>query len=110
MENTEKYWKNCTKTELLKLPILGYGEIELHSYDAILIFSTRKKHESGYNYFCVVGCKDVDTPTHIIKFTDAIFFDDIIRYLKWKNIARVEKYEIDCSMHGIFRYYNRDIC
>lgn len=101
-----KYWKDCTKKELLALPKRNWGEIS--TYDSVLLVSTRRKHDSGYNYFAVVGVDEKGTPVEI-----AAFMDDF-RYINYFSPADCVPpalgFAFDCSMAGVFRlhsnYYN----
>lgn len=89
-----KIWKEYKKKELLSLPVRKWSEES--EYMSVLLVSTRFKHDSGYNYFAVVGCKDGSTPTEI-----AGYMDDFWCYKQY-----IHSFHIDASMHGVFRLHS----
>lgn len=89
-----KGWTEYTKKELLALPKRKWGlESE---YRSVLLVNTRCKHDSGYNCFAVIGCKDGYTPTEI-----AGYMDDLWIYETFMN-----NLHIDASMRGVFRLHS----
>ena len=90
----KKSWKEFKKKELLSLPERKWSEES--EYISLLLVSTRLKHESGYNCFAVVGCKDGSTPTEI-----AGYMDDF-----WCYKQSIHYFHIDASMHGVFRLHS----
>lgn len=89
-----KNWADMTKKELLNLPV---RERNIASkYKAILLVSSRKKHDSGYNLFAVVGCENGSNPTEIAAYMDNFQAEDGLL-----------NFDIDCSMHGVFRLWHR---
>ena len=100
-----KYWFDFSKEELLKLPERDWNKTS--SYTSILFVNTRKKHESGYNLFAIIGCKD-GTPMEICGYMDDFRFDPY-----WKNGGSLSDTLImsdiafDCSMKGVFRMHSR---
>lgn len=97
-----KHWNDCTKKELLALPKRNWSETS--TYDSVLLVSTRRKHDSGYNYFAVVGVDEKGTPVEI-----AAFMDDF-RYINYLSpadcVLPALGFAFDCSMAGVFRLHS----
>lgn len=51
-----KDWREFSKNELLKLPQREWDKVG--EYMSILFVATAQQHESGYNLFAIIGCKD----------------------------------------------------
>lgn len=98
-----KYWKDCTKKELLALPKRNWSEIST-TYDSVLLVSTRRKHDSGYNYFAVVGVDEKGTPVEIVAFMDD--FRYINNFLSTECVPPTHGFAFDCSMAGVFRLHS----
>ena len=98
----KKYWAEYTKSELLKLPRRNW-ECE-SEYDSVLLVNTRMKHDSGYNFFAVVGCNK-GIPVEIAGYMDDFRLD--VENWKTDKYVIIEPYSvaIDCSMHGVFQIH-----
>lgn len=92
-----KHWIDYRKSELLKLK--EKPRDEYRSYYSILLVNTKMEHDSGYNYFAVVGCSAEGMPEEIIGYMD--FFCK-----SYDKDSLLKAFSIDCSMHGVFRLYN----
>lgn len=105
-----KEWFEYSKEELLQLPQREWDKTtwdRTTSYGSILFVNTRKKHESGYNLFAIIGCKDGSHPTEICGYMDSFRFD---AYSKKKELYDITYYgdiSFDCSMRGVFRLSSR---
>ena len=85
-------WTEMTKEQLLALPTRKWNKTS--TYRSILLVSTRKKHDSGYNYYAIVGIGD---NMELVGYVDDITFEN--------NTGQVV--QIDCSMKGVFRLWLR---
>ena len=100
-----KEWFDFSKEELLKLPKRDLNKTS--SYTSILFVNTRKKHESGYNLFAIIGCKD-GTPMEICGYMDDFRFNPY-----WKDggvlsdTLMMSDIAFDCSMKCVFRMHSR---
>ena len=105
-----KEWQDWTKDELLKLPTRDWTATS--TYDCVLLVNTKKKHDSGFNLFAVIGCEldgNSCVPVEIAGYMD----DFRLRADSWcadSIVLQPECIAFDCSMHGVFRlwswYYN----
>jgi hypothetical protein len=86
-------WRDYKKKDLLALPKRNWGLTT--EYYAVLLISTRSKHDSGYAWFAVVGCKDGCTPTELVGYMDDFRNEDLL-----------PNFGIDCSLHGVFRLHS----
>ncbi len=55
--------QKVTRKELLALPVRQCNTTK--QYDYLIVFGSRKRHESGFNLFVVVGCKH-EAPVEIV--------------------------------------------
>lgn len=97
-----KHWNDCTKKELLALPKRKWDETS--TYDSVLLVSTRRKHDSGYNYFAVVGVDEKGTPVEIAAFMDD--FRYINDFFSADRVPPALGFAFDCSMAGVFRLHS----
>lgn len=88
-----KNWTEYKKKELLTLPKRKWDKPE--EYRALLLVNTRLKHDSGYNLFAVIGCKDASIPTEIVGYMDDFY-----------SLELLPEFHIDASMHGVFRLHS----
>ena len=72
----------------------------MSEYDFVLLVNTNKKHDSGYNYFAVIGFTN-DT-AEIAGYMDDFRLDHGF-LLDPHKIS----FAIDCSMKGVFRIHSR---
>lgn len=96
----EKRWPEWMRRELLLLPEKDWKKTGV--YSNVCIVPTRKKHDSGYNLFAVVGCIDM-IPVEIAGYMDDFFFGD------YKNDeARIMfgGLRVDVSMHGVVNIHS----
>lgn len=87
--------RNCiewSKKELLALPERDWKKIS--SYDSLLIVPTRKKHNSGYNLFAIIGCNG-SIPIEIAGYMDDFY-----------GHRGFDGFHINVSMKGIVRLRN----
>jgi hypothetical protein len=94
-----KHWTEFTKKELLKLPKLPWGEVGI--YEFVLLVNSRTKHESGYNLFAIIGCREDNKKLEI-----AGYCDDYRLPFRYKYSPASIDFAIDCSMHGVFRIHS----
>lgn len=93
-----KQWTEYTKQELLNLPRRDW--MCASTYKFVLIFPTRQKHDSGYNYFGVVGVKHNGEMELVGQCDD-------FRYNMFAGIALCgNAFSFDCSMKGVFRLWS----
>lgn len=91
-------WTEWSKRELLKLPRKFYNNFtEKDTFDGVLLVPTQRKHDSGYNLFCLVECYK-RFPKYIIGFCDCFELDP--------STNTKEQIRIDCSMKGVFRVFS----
>lgn len=96
-----KPWDKWSKKELLSLPQRRWDITS--AYDSILLVNTKQKHDSGYNYFAVIGC--IDTyPVEIVGYMDDFRLGNIKDY-EVENI-KSGTVAIDCSMRGVFQIHS----
>lgn len=95
-----KTWNNMTKKELLTLPKRAYDKVSV--YDFILFVNTRKKHDSGYNLFAIIGCLTDGT------MEIAGYMDDLRMFQGGVSPTFGFGFAFDCSMHGVFRLHSFD--
>lgn len=86
-------WRDFKKKDLLALPQREWDKET--EYYAVLLVSTRSKHDSGYAWFAVVGCKDGSTPTELVGYMDDFRNEDLLPAVR-----------IDCSLNGVFRLHS----
>ena len=106
MENImNKPWEKMTKKELLSLPVRPWGIDDKTKYLWVCLVNTKKKHDSGYNLFVVIGFKKDGAEI-------AGYMDDFRYEMLPKNSKPYLDLAIDCSMHGVFRIHtnNHYIC
>lgn len=58
-----KHINQWSRKELLSLPVRDWQMNTI--YDSLIIFSTRKKHSSGWAIMCVIGCRNMQ-PVEIV--------------------------------------------
>lgn len=97
----KKYWDNWTKTELLSLPVREWNN--KGKYKSVLFVNTRKKHDSGYNLFAVIGCNRKGEPIEICGYMDDFRFGNLQGV--GKCIIPDFLLAVDCSMKGVFRLH-----
>ena len=101
-----KRWEDMTKKELLALPNRSWNEEKVYPW--VLLVNTKQKHDSGYNFFAVIGVN----PDNSMEI--AAYCDDFrmwpVHYSLSNGVAPIRGFSFDCSMHGVFRiwsnYYN----
>lgn len=94
-------WSNYTKKQLEELPLKREFHGEPTKYDSLLFFPTRRKHESGYTYMCVVGVVE-DTPVAVLGYHDDLGMPSFI-----PAMGSISELRIDCSHpHGVFRLWS----
>lgn len=99
----EKTWEQYSKEELLKLPERDWRITT--EYDAVLFVNTRKKHDSGYNFFAIIGCKG-SIPTEIVGYMDDFRYGSILN--GFYSVIMPYDFAFDCSMKGVFRLHSRN--
>ena len=104
--NKMKSWADMTKKELLALPKRPWNEDKIYRW--VLLVNTRTKHNSGYNFFAVIGVEK-DGNMEIAAYCDD-FRTWPTDFALSKGCAPAKGFSFDCSMHGVFRiwsnYYN----
>ena len=99
MEKWILEWTKYSKKELLLLPERNLNKESL--YYTVLLVNTRKKHESGYNYFAIIGVNEDFEPIEIAGYCDDFRLgEDTL--LKQSEIA------FDCSMSGVFQIHAKN--
>lgn len=94
-------WDKYGKRELLNLPQRPW-HIKESKYDGLLLVSTKRKHDSGYCEFAVVGERK-GCPVELIGYMDDFRFGNILKEVIIKIPAMT--LAIDCSMRGVFRIH-----
>ena len=94
-------WDKYGKRELLNLPQRDW-RTEESKYDGLLLVSTKRKHDSGYCDFAVVGERNLK-PVELIGYMDDFRFGNILKEVIIKIPAMA--LAIDCSMYGVFRIH-----
>lgn len=100
-----KEWFDFTKEELLKLPQRKWDKEGV--YRSVLFVNTKRKHDSGYNLFAIIGCEDGQHPTEICGYTDDFRFDTFGKDKGLSDELFCSDLAFDCSMKGVFRMYSR---
>ena len=105
MKDIEKEWTKYSKEELLQLPEREWNKIS--KYCAVLFVNTKKKHDSGYNLFAIIGCEDGVHPTEICGYMDDFKFDPYRWKKQFSDVISMSDIAFDCSMRGVFRLHSR---
>lgn len=92
-----KHWTDFSKKELLELPKRQWNKVS--EYDFVLLVNTNKKHDSGYNYFAVIGF--ANNAPEIAGYMD----DFRLAHGFLLNPHKIS-FAIDCSMKGVFRIHS----
>lgn len=102
-----KEWYKYSKEELLQLPERYWNKTS--KYNAVLFVNTKKKHDSGYNLFAIIGCEDGEQPTEICGYMDDFRFNPYYRNEKreFSDVINMSDLAFDCSMRGVFRLHSR---
>lgn len=101
-----KDWFDITKEELLKLPQRNWNKEGV--YMSVLFVNTKRKHDSGYNLFAIIGCEDGQHPTEICGYMDDFRFDPYNNKNKsFSDTLMSSDIAFDCSMKGVFRMHSR---
>ena len=100
-----KDWFEYSKKELLKLPQRKWNKET--TYLSILFVNTKRKHDSGYNLFAIIGCEDGQHPTEICGYMDDFRFDPYNKDKELSDTVMSSDITFDCSMKGIFRMHSR---
>ena len=94
-------WDKYGKRELLNLPQRPWNT-DSSRYDGLLLVSTKRKHDSGYCNFAVVG-ENRGKPVELIGYMDDFRLGNILKGYD-VNIPATAL-AIDCSMYGVFRIH-----
>lgn len=100
-----KDWFEYSKKELLNLPQRQWNKEGI--YMSILFVNTKRKHDSGYNLFAVIGCEDGQHPTEICGYMDDFRFDPFYNKKEFSDTINSSDIAFDCSMNGVFRMHSR---
>ncbi|NIL77159.1 hypothetical protein [Rhodococcus sp. B10] len=94
-------WTKYTKKQLEELPIEREFTRNPTKYDSLLFFPTRRKHESGYTYMCVVGVVE-DKPVAVLGYHDDLGLPSFV-----PTSTSFSDLRVDCSHpHGVFRLWS----
>ena len=96
-----KSWENMTKKELLALPRRNWCDVSIYKF--VLFVNTKTKHDSGFNLFAIIGCKD-DGSLEIAGYMDDFRMFPVS--LSEKGVVPRLGFAFDCSMHGVFRLHS----
>lgn len=96
---------NLRQKDLLNLPLKPYTEI--HTYEAIIVCPTRRKHDSGWRLMALIGCKRINgycTPVHVIGYCDDI---------NWKvehtmAFDTIQSLRSDMTLSNCIRFWSND--
>lgn len=97
-----KHWEKMTKKELLGLPEREWNRIGI--YDFVLFVNTKKKHDSGYNLFAVIGV--IGDDMEIAGYMDDFRMMPANYTYTHPGVAPIKGFAFDCSMHGVFRLHS----
>jgi len=100
-----KDWFEYSKKELLKLPQREWNKET--TYLSLLFVNTKRKHDSGYNLFAVIGCEDGQHPTEICGYMDDFRFEPYYNKGEFSDTIMSSDIAFDCSMKGVFRMHSR---
>jgi hypothetical protein len=100
-----KEWFDFTKEELLKLPQRKWDKEGV--YMSVLFVNTKRKHDSGYNLFAIIGCEDGQYPTEICGYMDDFRFYPCTKNKDFSDTLMMSDITFDCSMKGVFRMHSR---
>lgn len=101
-----KTWEEYTKKELLALPERAWNKDEVYEY--VLFCPTRQKHDSGFNFYAVIGMTRTGRLEIAARCDDFCFVpqNDIPTMADNKSL-RYGALRFDCSMHGVVRLWSR---
>lgn len=94
-------WDKYGKRELLNLPQRPWNT-DSSRYDGLLLVSTKRKHDSGYCNFAVIGERK-GKPVELIGYMDDLRLGNIME--GFITSIPVNSLAIDCSMYGVFRIH-----
>lgn len=100
-----KPWTDMTKKDLLALSERDWNTTSI--YDFVLFVNTKKKHDSGYNLFAIVGGLK-DGTMEIAGYMDDFRMMPACCTLRHPGVAPIKGFAFDCSMHGVFRLHSWD--
>ena len=90
-------WDNIKKSDLLKLP--KYEWMSTETYNSLLFIPTRKKHNSGYAIFVIIGIRE--------NIMERVGFGDVMTLggygLKIDSIIGLQ---MDCGLNGVLRIFS----
>ena len=101
-----KPWHQMSKKELLALPERPWNTEKL--YDYVLFVNTKKKHDSGYNLFAIIGCLSDGTKENAGYMDDFRMMPAYCSILRPEGVAPIKGFAFDCSMRGVFRLHSWD--
>jgi hypothetical protein len=104
-----KHLSEWSRKELLALPARDWEDVAA-AYDSLLVFSARRKHDSGWSMIYVVGCREQKPVEICCACADDLewVFPDAIRYGDAKEYT-IGQVRTDCTWPaGILHFWLRD--
>ena len=77
MKNNKDHWSRWRLKQFLALPSRAYWNSKELPFDSVVLLPTRRKHESGYMIFDIVGIRDNQPVLLLSGCSDVIHLDGI---------------------------------